>query len=75
MGTACHVRGAPGILNKIEDNLGIKAGMTTQDRKFTLETVYCLGACALAPIVVVDGEVHGQMTINKVDTMLKKHEK
>lgn len=73
MGTACHVRGAPAVLSRLEERLGINAGQTTQDNQFTLETVNCLGACALAPIVVVDGEYHGQTTVNKVDKLLKKY--
>jgi NADH-quinone oxidoreductase subunit E len=75
MGTACHVRGAPSVLNRLEDKLGIKAGGTTEDNQFTLKTVNCLGACALAPIVVVDDEYHGQTTVNKVDKLLKDYEK
>lgn len=75
MGTACHVRGAPGVLSRLEDKLGIKSGATTQDDQFTLKTVNCLGACALAPIVVVDEEYHGQTTVNKVDKLLKMYEK
>jgi len=75
MGTACHVRGAPAVLSRLEDKLGIKSGATTQDDQFTLKTVNCLGACALAPIVVVDEEYHGQTTVNKVDKLLKMYEK
>ena len=60
LGTACHVRGAPTILDHIQDKLKIEPGCTTQNRQFTLETVNCLGACALAPIVVVDGQYHGK---------------
>jgi NADH-quinone oxidoreductase subunit E len=56
MGTACHVRGAPRILEKFESILGVRAGQTTEDREFTLTTVNCLGACALGPVAVVDGE-------------------
>jgi NADH-quinone oxidoreductase subunit E len=74
MGTACHVRGAPSVLKRIEDRLGIKAGSTTEDKRFTVETVNCLGACALAPIVVIDGNYHGQTTINKVDKLLDTYE-
>ncbi|MCX7994877.1 MAG: NAD(P)H-dependent oxidoreductase subunit E [candidate division WOR-3 bacterium] len=73
MGTACHVRGAPAVLSRIEELLGIKPGETTTDNNFTLETVNCLGACALAPIVVIDGEYHGQTTVNKVDKLLEKY--
>jgi NADH-quinone oxidoreductase subunit E len=62
MGTACHVRGSLQVLERLETKLGIKAGETTRDHLFTLETVNCLGACALGPIVVTDGEYSGQMT-------------
>jgi len=71
MGTACHVRGSPQVLERLESKLGIKAGETTRDHLFTLETVNCLGACALGPIVVTDGEYSGQMTSQKVDALLK----
>ena len=72
LGTACHVRGAPRILEKLERDLRVKAGETTEDKKFTLETVNCLGACALGPIVVVDGTYHGQMTSVKIGKVLAK---
>jgi NADH-quinone oxidoreductase subunit E len=72
-GTACFVRGVSDVLERLEDRLGIKAGFTTDDNVFTLETVNCLGACALAPIVVVDGEYYGQTTIRKVDAILDKY--
>ncbi len=71
MGTACHVRGAPRILDKMIRDLGVQPGKTTKDMAFTLETVNCLGACALGPIVVVDGEYHGQMTSPKWDKIYK----
>ncbi len=71
MGTACHVRGAPRILDKMVRDLGVQPGGTTKDLEFTLETVNCLGACALGPIVVVDGEYHGQMTSPKWDKLYK----
>jgi NADH-quinone oxidoreductase subunit E len=71
MGTACHVRGSPQVLDRLETKLGIKAGDTTRDWKFTLETVNCLGACALGPIVVTDDEYSGQMTPQKADQLLK----
>jgi NADH-quinone oxidoreductase subunit E len=71
MGTACHVRGSPQVLDRLETKLGIKAGGTTRDHLFTLETVNCLGACALGPIVVVDGEYSGQMSTQKADQLLK----
>ncbi|KPJ72577.1 hypothetical protein AMJ52_05890 [candidate division TA06 bacterium DG_78] len=75
LGTACHVRGAPIVLDRIQEALGINPGCTTKDNQFTLETVNCLGACALAPIVVVDGQYHGQTTVQKVNPILKKYQK
>lgn len=74
LGTACHVRGAVRILDKLERDLGIKAGETTKDDKFSLESVNCVGACALGPMVVVDGKYHGQMTTDKVENLLKEYE-
>ena len=71
-GTACHVRGAVQILNRLETTLGVGAGGTTRDRRFTLETVNCLGCCALGPVVVLDDEYEGQMTTTKVDKLLKR---
>src|SRR5512136_2929250 len=73
-GTACHVRGAPRVLNAIEDAIGIKAGETDQDLKFTLETVNCVGCCALGPVIVVDGEYHGNMAPAKSEEVLKNYE-
>jgi len=75
LGTACHVRGAVRILSAIERELGIEGGQTDQDLQWTLETVGCLGACALGPIVVVDGEYHGQMTSVKATRLLQKIKK
>lgn len=72
LGTACHVKGAPKIVEKLERDLNIKAGETTPDLMFTLETVRCVGACALAPVVIVDGEYHSQMTNIKVDKLLRE---
>jgi NADH-quinone oxidoreductase subunit E len=71
LGTACHVRGAVRILDRLEDELGVKNGETTADLKYTLETVNCVGACALGPIVVVDGEYAGQMNVDKVKPLLE----
>jgi NADH:ubiquinone oxidoreductase subunit E len=71
MGTACHVRGAQRILEELERRLSIPAGGTTTDGMFTLETVNCLGACALGPIVSVDGEFHGSMSAAKVPRLLE----
>ena len=72
-GTACHVRGAMRVLEEMERELGISRGKTTKDMRFTLETVNCVGACALGPIAVVDGEYNGQMQPDKVKTVLKKY--
>jgi NADH-quinone oxidoreductase subunit E len=72
-GTACHVRGAMRVLEEAERELGITRGHTTTDKQFTLETVNCVGACALGPITVVDGEYSGQMNPDKVKTLLKKY--
>lgn len=72
MGTACHVRGAPRILDRLETRLDVRAGETTSDRTATLETVNCLGACALGPVVVVDGSYAGEMDVPKTDRLLKK---
>ena len=72
MGTACHVRGASAIQDKMERTIGIKPGETSADNKFTLETVNCVGACALGPIVVIDTEYHGQMTMAKVEKIIGK---
>lgn len=71
-GTACHVRGAIQILERLEAKLGIQPGETTQDRQFTLETVNCLGCCALGPVAVLDGDYLGQMTTRTVDRVLKR---
>lgn len=74
MGTACHVRGASRIVESLERELKIKSGETTKDGNFTLETVNCLGACALGPLVVIDGEYHGKMNSSKLIKLLKKYE-
>jgi NADH-quinone oxidoreductase subunit E len=73
MGTACHVRGATRIINKLEESLGIRTGETTDDRNFTLERVNCLGCCALGPVMLVDKDYHGKMTPAKVETILKDY--
>jgi NADH:ubiquinone oxidoreductase subunit E len=69
-GTACHVRQAPVIVDRLQTSLGIKPGLTTADREFSLETVNCLGACALGPLVTADEVYYGNMTVAKVDKML-----
>ncbi len=71
-GTACHVRGSSRILDAMERQLKIKAGETTSDGLFSLEQVACFGCCALAPVVVVDKDVHGRMSSTKAQGLLKK---
>jgi NADH-quinone oxidoreductase subunit E len=73
LGTACHVRGGPKILNEFEKKLNIKAGETTKDNRFTLETVACLGCCAIGPVVVVDGNYYSHTTIGKVASIIKTY--
>jgi NADH-quinone oxidoreductase subunit E len=73
LGTACHVRGAKRILAEVQKRLNVKRGETTEDKTFTLETVNCLGCCAIGPVVVVDGEYYGQTTTAKVDPILEKY--
>jgi NADH:ubiquinone oxidoreductase subunit E len=75
LGTACHVRGAPAVLDEVKRQLGIEPDDTTDDMRFTLETVNCLGACALGPILVVDDEYQGQMSSRKVKKILNKYKK
>lgn len=72
LGTACHVRGGQRIVEAISRELGIKPGETTKDMKFSLETVNCLGCCAIGPIVVVDGEYYGGMTSQKALSLIKR---
>ncbi len=73
-GTACHVRGAKLILKALEDALNIQAGQTTDDLKFTLETVACIGACGLAPVMMVNDDTHGRLTPQIVTDILKKYQ-
>lgn len=70
LGTACHVRGAPRVVEEFERQLGIKSGQTTADMEFTLETVNCLGACALGPVVVIDGHYFSKVRKSKVSQLL-----
>ncbi len=73
-GTACHVRGARSVLRAVEQSLGISEGNTTEDFKFTLETVACLGACALGPVVVVNEKYFGKMAPRKVESVLRQYD-
>lgn len=72
LGTACHVRAAPLILDAAERTLGVADGGTTADNQFTLQSVGCVGACAIGPVVEIDGEHHGQMTVPKLTRLLQK---
>lgn len=74
MGTACHVRGAVGVLDAIKRDTGIEEGGTTGDLRFTLDTVNCVGACALGPIVIIDGKYEGEMKIDRVKPLLASYE-
>lgn len=71
LGTACHVRGGQRLVDKMERDYGIKPGETTEDMRFTLETVNCLGCCALGPVAVVDGKYESRMNHDKLDRVLR----
>ena len=73
LGTACHVRGGPRILDYLENRLDVLAGGTTRDLRFSLETVNCLGACALGPMVVVDGTYHGRVKTTTIESLLREY--
>lgn len=72
-GTACHVRGAKAVLKAIEDELHISAGHTTPDERFTIETVACLGACGLAPVLMINDDTHGRLTAETVCKLLDRY--
>lgn len=74
LGTACHVRGGPRIMDKMEEMLKIKAGETTPNRKFTVERVNCLGCCAIGPVIVVDKDYYGKLTATKVKEVLESYD-
>lgn len=73
-GTACHIQGSPKIADRIEDILGIPGGETTPDLKFTLEEVACIGACALAPVIMVNDNPHGRLSPDKMKAILNSYE-
>ena len=73
LGTACHVRGADKVREQIEQELGIKTGENTPDLKYTLETVNCVGACALGPMVIIGEDYHPEMTPDKVTSVLQSY--
>ena len=73
LGTACYVKGSGDILDKFKERLGINAGETTADRKFTLDATRCIGCCGLAPVLTVNEEVYGNLTVDDVDKILAKY--
>lgn len=75
LGTACYVKGAGELVSKINDELGIKIGEISQDRKFSLEATRCIGACGLAPVLTVNEEVHGRLDASQLDDLLQKYKK
>lgn len=75
MGTACYVKGSEKVLNRFKEKLGIKEGETTSDGKFSIESVRCIGACGLAPAIVINEEVYGKMDQKKVDELIEKYSK
>ena len=75
MGTACHVRGAPRFLDEVLGQLNVKPGETTEDGEFTVETVNCLGACALGPVVVLDDKYYDHMTSGKLRNLIQETKK
>ena len=74
LGTACHVRGGERILDEVKRELGVESGETTKDYKFSLERVACFGACALAPVMVIDENVYGRMTIAKARDIVDEYD-
>jgi len=74
LGTACHVRGGAKVVETIEKELKIKDGATTEDGRFTLEVVACIGACGLAPVISINNEVHGRLSPDKIAGILAKYE-
>ena len=75
LGTACFVKGANAVLEEFEKQLGIKSGETTSDLKFTIECLRCVGACGLAPVVVVDGKVYSRVTPDDVEGIIEEYKK
>ena len=72
-GTACHVRGAAKIVDALKEQLGIEVGETTEDLKFTLESVACIGACGLAPVIMINNDTFGRLTPEKIKEILKNY--
>lgn len=74
LGTACYVKGIKEVVSRISYEYGLEEGCTSEDRRFSMEGVRCLGACGLAPVMVVDGNTHGAVTSDKVVDILEKYE-
>ncbi|HVN95870.1 MAG TPA: NAD(P)H-dependent oxidoreductase subunit E [Syntrophorhabdaceae bacterium] len=74
LGTACHVKGGATLLEMVERDLGITCGETTEDKRYDLERVACLGCCALSPVVQIDRDIYSRMSVNKLTELLKKYE-
>jgi len=73
LGTACYIRDSDRLLEKIETSLGVKQGETTEDGMFTIETVHCLGACSMSPVIRVDEDTYGRLRVDRVTRILKKY--
>ena len=73
LGTACYIRGGDRLLEKLKATLGVEPGETTEDRAFTLETVYCLGSCSMSPVIRVDGDTYGRLRADRLPRILKKY--
>ncbi len=73
-GTACHIQGSPKVAERVEEILGIKGGETTPDLRFTLEEVACIGACALAPVMMINDQPHGRLTPDRIKEILDSYE-
>lgn len=73
LGTACYVRGSAAVMDKVREKLGIETGETTPDGKFSLDATRCLGACGLAPVMMINGEVYGRLTPDKAAKILDKY--
>ena len=72
-GTACYIRGGDKLLEKLEATLGVRAGETTGDRLFTLETVYCVGSCSISPVIRVDGDTYGRLKADRLPRIIEKY--
>lgn len=75
LGTACYVKGAGDILERVETKVGCKAGMVTADRAYSVEATRCIGACGLAPVMTISGDVYGRLTLDEIDGILDKYMK